>query len=542
MSPSFSDLGVARRAVSDLSTRGILAPFPIQAATLPDALAGRDVAGKAPTGSGKTLAFGLPLVERCGGASPGRPSGLVLVPTRELASQVADELVLLGRAHGRRVATVYGGVGFGPQRRALRNGVDILVACPGRLADLVNQGEVDLGHVRVVVVDEADRMADMGFLPEVRRLLDLTAADRQTLLFSATLDGDVDVLVRRYQRDPVRHELAGRDGERPEATHLFWKTTREDKVEHCAAVAAAAGPTIVFCRTRHGADRTARKLTNAGVESVAIHGARSQGQRDRALADFTGGRARALVATDVAARGIHVDDVAAVVHFDLPAEAKDYLHRSGRTARAGAAGVVVSLATNGERAAVAKIQRALELPVGLIDPDPTAIPAPPPATSNRSPTKHRGQATPRSRQAERPAQVTPGWAKPGAEKRSAGEANQALRRPPGGAASQMTPGWAKPGAEKRSAGAPNQHGRLKFFDARKGYGFIARAGRPDLFVHASAMTAIAESDLTDGLEVAYTVEPGRRGEQAASVRVAGPAPTGRRPAGRRQRPVPAGAR
>ncbi len=512
MTLTFSDLGVAPRAISDLSARGISAPFPIQAATLADALAGRDVAGRAPTGSGKTLAFGLPLVERCGSASPHRPAGLVLVPTRELASQVASELVLLGRAHGRRVATVYGGVGFGPQRRALRSGVDILVACPGRLADLVNQGDVDLGHVRVVVVDEADRMADMGFLPEVRRLLDLTPSDRQTLLFSATLDGDVDVLVRRYQRDPVRHELAGRDGERPEATHLFWRTTRDDRVEHCAAVAIAAGPTIVFCRTRHGADRTARKLTNAGVESVAIHGARSQGQRDRALADFVDGRALALVATDVAARGIHVDDVAAVVHFDPPADAKDYVHRSGRTARAGAAGVVVSLVTTGERAAVAKIQRALDLPTGIGDPDPAVVPTAPP----KAPKPFSAAKTP-------PSEERPSKNGRRREKRSAPatlrsrQAEQRDRHNPDGEA----------GAEKRSAGAPSQqdqHGSLKFFDARKGYGFIARPGRPDLFVHASALTAIAEGDRTDGLPVAYSVEPGRRGEQAASVRLAVRAP------------------
>ena len=465
MSPSFSDLGVAPRAVSDLSARGITAPFPIQAATLADALAGRDVAGRAPTGSGKTLAFGLPLVERCGPASPHRPTGLVLVPTRELASQVAQELVLLARAHGRRVATVYGGVGFGPQRRALRSGVDILVACPGRLADLVNQGDVDLGQVRVAVVDEADRMADMGFLPEVRRLLDRTAGDRQTLLYSATLDGDVDVLVRRYQRDPVRHELAGRDGERPDATHLFWPATRDDRAARCAAVVAAAGSTIVFCRTRHGADRTARKLTNAGVEAVAIHGARSQGQRDRALRDFTDGRALALVATDVAARGIHVDAVAAVVHFDPPADAKDYLHRSGRTARAGAGGVVVSLVADGERAAVARIQRALGLPTGLTD--PTSF-----FEENPSP--------------------------------SAGKASKKGQRttPPGGAE------------------APAQNGTLKFFDARKGFGFISRSGRPDLFVHSSALAAIPPDALTEGQPVTYDVEPGRRGEQAASVQVA----------------------
>ncbi len=296
VSPSFSDLGVAPRAVSDLAARGITEPFPIQAATLPDALAGRDVAGKAPTGAGKTLAFGLPLVDRCGPAQPHRPSALVLVPTRELAGQVADELRLLARSHNLRVAAVYGGVGFGPQRKALREGVEILVACPGRLMDLIQQGDVRLDRIQVVVLDEADRMADMGFLPEVKRLLDQMPEDRQTLLFSATLDGDVDVIIKKYQRNPARHEMAGDDGKLPDATHLFWKTscatTASPRLGRRAS-SSSAGATIVFCRTRHGAERVAKKLSAQGVEAVAIHGARSQSQREKALRDFTDGQAQA---------------------------------------------------------------------------------------------------------------------------------------------------------------------------------------------------------------------------------------------------------
>ncbi|MEJ7584272.1 MAG: DEAD/DEAH box helicase [Acidimicrobiales bacterium] len=509
MPTEFLALGVAPRAVSDLAARGIESAFPIQAATLPDALAGRDIAGKAPTGSGKTLAFGLPLVERCGRALPHRPTGLVLVPTRELAGQVTDELRLLARSHGHRVASVYGGVGFGAQRRALREGVEILIACPGRFADLINQGDVRLDDVRVAVIDEADRMADMGFLPEVRRILDRTGKDRQTLLFSATLDGDVDVLVRLYQRNAARHELEGDDGKRPDATHLFWRTSRETRTAECAAVIVAAGPSMVFCRTRHGADRLTKRLGQAGVDAVAIHGGRSQAQRDRALQSFVEGRVLALIATDVAARGIHVDDVAAVVHFDPPADHKDYLHRSGRTARAGAAGVVVSLVAEGERAAVTKIQRALDLPSGLTDTDLGLIPGAPPRVVRPVPPPRRD----RPERAERPAR-----------QRDVGV------RPDGQVRTPRARHDARPADAARSGGA----GTLKFFDARKGYGFIARAGQADLFVHVSALGDIAPSDLADGLPVSYRVEPGRRGEQAASVRVERPRTAARHPEAKRR--------
>ena len=265
----------------------------------------------------------------------------MLVPTRELAAQVCGELEWLGRGRKLRVAAVYGGAGFGAQFKALRRGVDVLVACPGRLTDLIERREVDLDEVEMVVVDEADRMADMGFLPAVQQLLDRTPATRQTLLFSATLDGAVDQLVRRYQRDPSRHLLPEADQTR--ATHRFWTADRGDRVAVTAEIVPAAGPTIVFCRTKHGADALAKKLEQRGVRSAAIHGNRSQGQRERALAAFADGKVQALVATDVAARGIHVDAVACVVHFDPPADFKDYTHRSGRTARAGANGTVVSL-------------------------------------------------------------------------------------------------------------------------------------------------------------------------------------------------------
>jgi superfamily II DNA/RNA helicase len=369
---SFAALGVPAPIVAGLERRGITAPFPIQVATLPDALAGRDLCGRAPTGSGKTIAFGIPLVHRVGRARPGHPRALVLVPTRELAGQVERELRALAGPGRPRTLVVYGGVGFGGQLAALRRGVDVVVATPGRLADLVHQGACHLDEVDLVVLDEADRMADMGFLPEVRRLLDRTAPSRQTLLFSATLDGDVDVLVRRYQRRPVRHELEVSD-DAPVSDHRFWQVERTERVAVAARIAGAHWPSVVFCRTKRGADRVARQLAREGVATAAIHGDRSQNQRERALADFASGRVQALVATDVAARGIHVDDVASVVHFDLPADHKDYVHRSGRTGRAGAAGLVVSLVPGDQLGDATRLQRKLALAGGVVAPDHGAL-------------------------------------------------------------------------------------------------------------------------------------------------------------------------
>jgi superfamily II DNA/RNA helicase len=365
VSKSFADLGVPAELVSALTARGVTQPFPIQTATLEQALAGRDLCGRAPTGSGKTLAFGIALAARVGRANPGAPRGLVLVPTRELAEQVRAELAPLCAARKRTITTLYGGVGFEPQRKALRRGVDVIVACPGRLADLLKQGDVRLGEVDFVVVDEADRMADMGFLPEVRRLLDRTHPKRQTLLYSATLDGDVDVLVRRYQRDPARHEVEQERDSLTLAEHRFLAVGRNDRVSVCARLIAELGSSVVFVRTKHGADRVAKQLAREGVRAAVIHGGRSQNQRDRALESFHKGAVSTLVATDVAARGIHVEGVGGVVHFDLPGDEKDYVHRSGRTARAGATGVVVSLVLPDQVAEVRKLQAVLGLPQGL---------------------------------------------------------------------------------------------------------------------------------------------------------------------------------
>ena len=372
MPSTFADLGVRADIVHRLDKRGITAPFPIQAATLVDALAGRDVCGRAPTGSGKTLAFGIPLVSRVGRARPKHPRGLVLVPTRELAAQVQKELVMLAGPGTCRIQTFYGGVGFGGQLAAVRKGTDIAVACPGRLADLVNRREIILDEVEFVVIDEADRMADMGFLPEVRRLLDQVRPDRQTLLFSATLDGDVDVLISRYQKSPARHELIVSD-DAPANRHVFWRAERTERLKLTTEVVTAAWPSIVFCRTKRGADRVARQLNAAGVASAPIHGDLSQGQRERALAAFTAGKVQALVATDIAARGIHVDDVASVVHYDLPADDKDYVHRSGRTGRAGAVGIVVAMVGGDEVAGVRKLQSKLRFPGGIESADPRKL-------------------------------------------------------------------------------------------------------------------------------------------------------------------------
>ena len=371
MTTTFAQLGLPDALVSALDDRGITEPFPVQAAAIPDALDGHDVCGKAPTGSGKTLAFGLPVLTGVERARSGRPRALVLAPTRELAEQIKTELAPLAKRLQRSVYAIYGGVGYGGQKQAMRRGVDVLVACPGRLEDLIEQGVVDLSDVNVVVLDEADRMADMGFLPSVRRILDQTQSDRQTLLFSATLDGDIATLSRKYQSNPKRHETASVESDADDARHHFWLVQHHDRVEHTADVVKASGRTIAFTRTRHGADRLAKQLGRLGVNAVSLHGGRSQNQRQRALDSFAAGKAQALIATDVAARGIHVDSVASVIHFDPAGDHKDYLHRSGRTGRAGATGTVISLVTGEQRRDVQRMQRdlRLEAPIGYPDLD-----------------------------------------------------------------------------------------------------------------------------------------------------------------------------
>lgn len=394
-STTFADLGVPEFVCNALARRGIERPFEIQAATIADTLAGRDVCGAAPTGSGKTLAFGVPLVSLTERGRPHHPRALVLSPTRELADQIADEMsTLSGRT---TVEPVYGGVGYGKQVSALKRGVDILVACPGRLEDLMEQGTVRLSEVERVVIDEADRMADMGFMPAVRRILDATTSRQQTVLFSATLDGDVGRLVEEYQHDPVRHEVTPDEGDTVPAEHLFWMLARDERLGVLSDVLSSTWPAIVFCRTRHGADRLAKQLARNNVIAVPIHGGLSQQQRTRALANFTNGHAHALIATDVAARGIHVDGVACVVHFDVPEDHKAYIHRSGRTARAGRGGVVLSfIEPNGKRAA-RRMQREVGIEAEITAADPSALseyqnysPAPTPAPVHSPAQKGKG--------------------------------------------------------------------------------------------------------------------------------------------------------
>ena len=343
---SFADLGVPAVLVAALTAQGIDAPFPIQAATLPDTLAGRDVLGRGRTGSGKTLAFGLPLVARLAGGArrPRQARALVLVPTRELANQVLAVVEPLASAVGLTATVVFGGVGQNPQVRALSRGVDVLIACPGRLEDLIGQGHCDLSAVEITVLDEADHMADLGFLPAVKRLLDRTPEVGQRMLFSATLDNGVDVLVRRYLDRPTTHSVDPAVSPVSTMTHHVFSVSAADKPAVVHELAAGEGRSLLFMRTKHTAKKLAKQLTAAGIPAVDLHGNLSQGMRERNLSAFTDGSARVLVATDIAARGIHVDDIELVVHVDPPTEHKAYLHRSGRTARAGAGGTVVTLA------------------------------------------------------------------------------------------------------------------------------------------------------------------------------------------------------
>ena len=367
MSITFAELGVPENICRSLENKGILKPFEIQKLTIADGLEGHDICGRAPTGSGKTIAFGIPLIANSKRGEPKHPGSLILAPTRELAEQIFSELrTFAGKT---KIGVVYGGVGYGNQIKSLKQGIDILVACPGRLEDLIEQGFVNLSNVNHVVLDEADRMADMGFMPSVRRLLDQTNPERQTFLFSATLDKDVAKLTREYQTNPIRHEIGEETPDIKSAHHLFWKITNTNKTEITAEAINAVWPAIIFCRTRHGSDRLAKRLNKLGIHGVTIHGGKSQNQRSRALADFTKGRVQALIATDVAARGIHVDGVASVIHYDPPEDHKAYIHRSGRTARAGQSGVVLSFVAPDQKKKARRLQHKIDIDQPIMEPD-----------------------------------------------------------------------------------------------------------------------------------------------------------------------------
>lgn len=366
---SFEDLGVDYDLIEILDEAGIDAPFPIQEMTIPDALAGRDVAGKAKTGSGKTLAFGIPMIERTAEAKPRHPESLVLVPTRELASQVAKALRPLARARGLHLDAFYGGVSLNPQIEAARKGIDIVVATPGRMIDLIERKALNVSDLALVVLDEADRMADMGFLPQVERILRQVKNKHQTLLFSATLDSAVNGLVKRYMKNPIFHEVESRTLTVDEMEHRFITVKPADKLAVAAKICESYPRVLAFTNTKQGADQLASQLRSQGFDAKAIHGDLHQSKREKALAAFAAGRVKVLVATDVAARGIHIDSIDVVLHYDPPEDSKSYLHRSGRTARAGEKGLAVTLVLWSQQHEVRRLQRQVHINQGIADMD-----------------------------------------------------------------------------------------------------------------------------------------------------------------------------
>jgi superfamily II DNA/RNA helicase len=585
MSMSFADLGVSDAHVRRLEARGIYEPFPIQSAALPDALAGRDIVGKAPTGSGKTLAFGLALVARTTKASPRRPRGLVLVPTRELAAQVQKELGQLSTDKGRRVLCIYGGTSYNVARKALSMGVDIVVACPGRLEDMLEQRGLDLSDVTTVVVDEADRMADMGFLPAVRRIIGQTPANRHVMLFSATMGPDVQSLVREFTTDAIIHDVVGNEAP-SDVDHYFWRVPREQRSSFVADIADKYDRAIVFTRTKHGADRLARQLEDRGISAVPIHGDRTQAQRERALRSVQNGSIRVLVATDVAARGIHIEAMPCVVHFDPPAQATDYLHRSGRTGRAGATGVVISLVGEDVVGQVRRMQKALGLAQVIESPDvATAVrlhavddavaavrlddrgtkssshrnsDGDRRGPSNRSdrferPSRGDRPAPSRDRDArpsygrardDRPRSTRPREDRPTTdvvrrERPSYSPATKRDDRPAFDRPRVDRPRVERASFDRRDARTANtgrpdrdRHERtarpannaeavVSFFNDSKGYGFATDAKGQDLFIHFSNIVGDGFKTLEAGQRVNYESAQGPKGLEARNVRVVG---------------------
>ncbi len=353
---SFSDLGIGPAIVKELNKQGITDPFEVQKESIPDSLLGRDVCCRAPTGSGKTLAFGLPLIARTRRANSKRPTALILTPTRELAEQINSVLKPIALAVDRDVVSIYGGVSYKKQYNALNKGVDILVACPGRLIDLLDRRALKLDDVETVVLDEADRMADMGFMDPVCEILDQCSENRQTILFSATLDDEVADLVKNYQKNPVTIEVGPKEVSIENMQHLFWTMKPHQKLRVTSEILTKCGKTMIFCKTRRGVDRLGDEMYDAEINISTLHGGLNQRQRDRAIRRFTKGGSIALVATDVAARGIDIQGVNCVIHYDPPENGKAYKHRSGRTARAGADGVVISYVQRSQQRAYNKIQ------------------------------------------------------------------------------------------------------------------------------------------------------------------------------------------
>ena len=546
MSVSFADLGVPTNLVDRLRARGITEAFPIQEAAIPDALAGRDVVGKAATGSGKTLAFGLPMLARLGTARPRQPLGLILVPTRELASQVQKELAQLTNDRGRRIITIFGGTSYNTTRKALNAGVDLVVACPGRLEDLLEQRALDLSAVTTVVIDEADRMADMGFLPAVRRIVGTTPADRHVMLFSATMGPDVATLVKAFTTDAIVHDVVG-DESPSDVDHFFWRVARDQRPQVTADIVEQYERAIVFTRTKHGADRLARQLGERGVSSVALHGDRTQAQRERALRAMKNGETRVLVATDVAARGIHIDLLPVVVHYDPPTQATDYLHRSGRTGRAGATGAVISLVSEDVTGHVKRMQRSLGIPTTLDDPEnATAIrlgavddasaaqvldERPRARSARSSETSRRDDAdrstnrfSERSRERTEGRRSRPSASSPRTDARTSRTSRDEFRpnssrdadRSTARAPREQYRDFKHASTPKRGAGG---QAVVSFFNDSKGFGFACDEKGDDLFIHFSNIVGDGFKTLSQGQTIAYDEATGPKGREARNVRV-----------------------
>ena len=490
---SFAALGVPSNLVEHLKQRGITEAFPIQEAALPDALAGRDVVGKAVTGSGKTLAFGLPLMARLTKARPRKPVALVLVPTRELAAQVQKELAQLTDDRGRRVICIYGGTSYNVARKALNFGVDVVVACPGRLEDMLEQGALDLSAVTTVVVDEADRMADMGFLPCVRRIVGATPRDRHVMLFSATMGPDVKSLVKEFTHDAAIHDVVG-DEAPSDVDHYFWRVPRDRRPEITADIIEQYERAIIFTRTKHGADRLARQLGERGISAVPLHGDRSQAQRERALRSVKNGSIQVLVATDVAARGIHIDLLPVVVHYDPPAQATDYLHRSGRTGRAGATGAVISLVGEDVIGQVKRLQRALGINPS-IDTREDAVAIRLGAVDDAVAAERLDDRTPSKRPEA-----------PRARERAPRSVERREHQP------------------SRAEGANRPRGKeavVSFFNDSKGFGFASDDKGDDLFIHFSSIVGDGFKSLSQGQKITFEEANGPKGREARNVRVVG---------------------
>ena len=516
---SFADLGVPARLVERLRARGITEAFPIQEAAIPDALAGRDVVGKAITGSGKTLAFALPLLANLTKARPRKPTALVLVPTRELAAQVQKEIAQLTDDQGRRVICIYGGTSYNVARKALNFGVDVVVACPGRLEDMLEQRGLDLGDVTTVVVDEADRMADMGFLPAVRRIVAATSRERHVMLFSATMGPDVSSLVREFTHDAAIHDVVG-DEAPSDVDHYFWRVPRDRRPEITADIIEQYERAIIFTRTKHGADRLARQLGERGISAVPLHGDRSQAQRERALRSVKNGSIQVLVATDVAARGIHIDLLPVVVHYDPPAQATDYLHRSGRTGRAGATGAVISLVGEDVIGQVKRLQRALginpsidtredavAIRLGAVD-DAVAAERLDDRTPSKRPEAPRArERAPRSVERREPRERV-------APRREHRASETPVRSPR--SFERREPQSTRPEGANRPRG---KEAVVSFFNDSKGFGFASDDKGDDLFIHFSSIVGDGFKSLSQGQKITFEEAQGPKGREAKNVRV-----------------------